>query len=256
MLQDKFNLAGKKALITGSGQGIGKAIALGLAEYGADVMIHYNRDHFKAESVVRQIRDMGVRTGMIAGDLSERKSTEIIYDATLNTIGEPDILILNASVQIRKYWMDVTEEDLLKQVNVNLASTLWLMQRFVPSMKAQRWGRVITIGSVQQNKPNPQMVVYAATKMALVNVVKSLAPELGQFGITINNVAPGVIATNRNENVLADADYHNKILSKIPLGFIGEPVDCAGMVLLLCSEAGRYITATDILVDGGMSLPV
>ena len=99
------------------------------------------------------------------------------------------------------------------------------------------------------------MLVYSATKSALANLVRNLAPQLARDGITINNLAPGAIATVRNEEVLADEAYLHRVLAKIPAGFIGEPGDCAGLAVLLCSEAGRYITGQDLFVDGGMGLP-
>jgi glucose 1-dehydrogenase len=139
-------------------------------------------------------------------------------------------------------------------MDVNFGSCLWLIQRFAPVMQGEKWGRILTIGSVQQVRPHPEMLVYSATKSALVNLVRSLASQLASQGVTINNLAPGAIATGRNEEVLANEDYRKQVLSKIPVGFVGEPQDCAGLALLLCSEAGRYITGQDFYVDGGMSL--
>jgi NAD(P)-dependent dehydrogenase (short-subunit alcohol dehydrogenase family) len=121
-------------------------------------------------------------------------------------------------------------------------------------MEAKRWGRILTIGSVQQVKPHPELLIYSATKLALVNLVRSLAPQLAPKGVTINNLAPGAIATGRNADVLANEEYRRKVLAKIPLGYVGEPQDCAGLALVLCSDAGRYITGADFCVDGGMSL--
>jgi NAD(P)-dependent dehydrogenase (short-subunit alcohol dehydrogenase family) len=122
-------------------------------------------------------------------------------------------------------------------------------------MQGRRWGRILTIGSVQQVRPHPAMLVYSATKSALVNLVRNLAPQLAPDGITVNNLAPGAIVTGRNEQVLADETYRRQVLAKIPAGYIGEPGDCAGLAVLLCSEAGRYITGQDLFVDGGMGLP-
>ena len=169
-------------------------------------------------------------------------------------LGGLDILVLNASVQIRKAWDKITPEEYRKQLDVNLGSSVCLIQQCVPGMRERHWGRILTIGSVQQVRPHPEMLIYSATKSALVNVVRSLAPQLDKDGITINNLAPGAIATGRNEEVLAKPAYREKVLAKIPAGYVGEPQDCAGLAVLLCSEAGRYITGTDYFVDGGMSL--
>ena len=122
-------------------------------------------------------------------------------------------------------------------------------------MRAQKWGRIVTVGSVQQNRPNTAMIVYAASKSAQLNMVRTLAVQLSAEGITVNNLAPGCIETIRNVEALSDPAYRKKIENVIPVGFIGQPDDLAGAALLLCSDAGRYITGADFLVDGGMSLP-
>lgn len=114
---------------------------------------------------------------------------------------------------------------------------------------------MLTIGSVQQVRPHPEMLVYAASKSALANLVRGLARPWAAKGVTINNLAPGAIDTPRNARALSDASYRGIVLSKIPAGFVGDTADCAGLALLLCSDAGRYITGQDIYVDGGMGLP-
>jgi NAD(P)-dependent dehydrogenase (short-subunit alcohol dehydrogenase family) len=123
-------------------------------------------------------------------------------------------------------------------------------------MQKKKWGRILTVGSVQQIRPHQQMIVYAASKVAQMSMVRSLAPQFAPFGITVNNLAPGAIATGRNEEVLADKNYKALVESKIPVGYVGEPDDCASAALLLCSNAGSYITGQDIYVDGGMGLNV
>ena len=121
-------------------------------------------------------------------------------------------------------------------------------------MQRQKWGRIITIGSVQEAKPHPDMLIYSASKAAQENMVRSLSLQLAPFGITVNNVAPGVIATDRNVQALSDAEYAQKVRDSIPAGFYGQPEDCAGIVSLLCAQDGRYITGQSIFVDGGKSI--
>ena len=121
-------------------------------------------------------------------------------------------------------------------------------------MKACKSGRIITIGSVQEAKPHPDMLVYSASKAAQTNMVRSLSLQLAPFGITVNNVAPGVIYTDRNIKALADPAYAEKVTNSIPVGYYGKPEDCTGIVRLLCSDAGRYITGQSIFVDGGKSV--
>lgn len=254
-MNEKLSLAGKRALVTGSSQGIGRAIAVALAEFGADVMVHCARDVAKAEAARNQIEAFGVRSGITVADLAETEAAEKVYAETLAALGAMDILVLNASVQIRKPWPEITLDEYRRQLDVNFGASLWLIQRFAPEMQRRKWGRILTLGSVQQVRPHPEMLVYSATKSALSNMVRNLAPQLARDGITINNLAPGAIATVRNEEVLADEAYLRRVLTKIPAGFIGDPGDCAGLAVLLCSEAGRYITGQDLFVDGGMGLP-
>ena len=223
-----FDITGKTALITGAGQGIGRSIALALAEHGANVVINYRSNHQLAEATLRDVLKMGTKAWLWEYDLlSDTLASD--FQLLLQKLGiEVDILVLNASIQIRKKWEDVTLSEFNTQMNVNVRASLELMQCCVPHMESKGWGRIVTLGSVQQNRPSKQMIVYAA---------------------------PGVIGTVRNEEVLSNEVFKTKIEKNIPLGYIGEPDDLASMALLLCSEAGRYISGADILVDGGMSLP-
>lgn len=250
-----FDIAGKTALITGAGQGIGRSIALALAEHGANIVLNYRSNQALAEKTLREVKALGVQTWLWKYDLlSETVASD--FARFRNEIGfKIDILVLNASIQIRKQWNEVTISEFDAQMTVNVRSSLELIQACVPDMEQQAWGRIVALGSVQQYRPSKQMIVYAASKAAQLNMVKNLAWLLGGKGITVNNLAPGVIGTIRNEEVLANEVFKSKIEKNIPLGYIGEPNDLASMALLLCSNAGRYITGADIVVDGGMSLP-
>ena len=240
----------KKALITGSSRGIGKALAFALAKQGFEVIVHAAHNTEKAKSVAEQIIGFGGKASYLSCDLCDKNQVEkFILDA-----GDIDVLVLNASMQIKKPWQEINEDDFSKQVACNFEASLKLIQAKVPYMKQNGWGRIITIGSVQEAKPHPDMLVYSATKAAQTNMVKSLALQLAKDGITVNNVAPGVIYTDRNMEALADPVYAKKVMDSIPVGFYGEPEDCAGIVELLCSDKGRYITGQSIYVDGGKSL--
>ena len=126
--------------------------------------------------------------------------------------------------------------------------------RCYPAMKEKGYGRIITVGSVQQSRPHPDMAIYAATKCAVMSLVHNVAKQVAPFGVTVNNLSPGVIATPRNEAALADVEYSKKVLAGIPVGRAGEASECAGAALLLASPAASYITGVDLVVDGGMSL--
>ncbi len=253
-IKNLFNLKGKTALVTGGSQGIGKAISLALAEFGANIVINYRSGKALAEETCKEITNMGVECHLIACDLSSADSAKNIAKYLDDHKIETDILVLNASIQIRKPWNEVTAEEFELQINTNLRASLFLIRELYPAMQQKRWGRIVTLGSVQQIRPHQQMIAYAASKVAQLSMIKSLAPQFGPFGVTVNNLAPGAIWTGRNEEVLKNEQYKKNTEAKIPLGFIGEPVDCAATALLLCSDAGRYITGQDIFVDGGMSL--
>ena len=240
---------GKRALITGSSRGIGRAIALKLAEDGYDIIIGCVADGEKALETKKLIEQSGAKAEIMTCDLCDLSQTKEFAEK----IGNIDVLVLNASVQFRNAWENISLDECEKQLNCNFTSSLLLIQAAVPFMKSQNFGRIITIGSVQEAKPHPDMLVYSASKAAQTNMVKSLSLQLAPFNITVNNVAPGVIYTDRNTAALSDPEYAKKVVDSIPLGFYGEPKDCAGIVSLLCSEEGRYITGQSIYVDGGKS---
>lgn len=240
----------KTALVTGASRGIGKAIALALAEDGYEVILHCVSSIAKAEEVKTTIENAGGKAKILTADLCDPEQTKVLAQQ----MGHVDVLVLNASIQIRKSWQDITLEESYAQLNCNFLSSMVLIQGAVQYMKQQKWGRIITVGSVQEAKPHPDMLIYSSSKAAQTAMVKSLSLQLANDGITVNNIAPGVIYTDRNVQVLSDPDYAKKVTDSIPVGYYGEPKDCAGIVLLLCSEAGRYITGQSIYVDGGKSV--
>ena len=240
-----FDLTGKKALVTGSSQGIGLSAALTLAEAGAKVWLNgSNAD--KAEAALGKVP--GASAAVC--DLGRPDCAEILYGMT----GDVDILILNASIQVRASWDRITDEEFDRQIHVNLRASPKLIQAYAPHMLAQGWGRIVTVASVQQSKPHKDMLVYAASKAAQENMARNLAKQFAPFGVTVNNLAPGVIDTPRNKEALADESYRDDVLRGIPASFIGKPEDCRGQILLLCSDEGRYITGENIFIDGGMQL--
>lgn len=240
----------KTAFITGSSRGIGKSVALKFASEGYHVILHCAGNITKAEEVKNEIIAGGGSAGILVADLTDTIKTKELCEK----IKDVDVLVLNASLQIRKKWCEISLEECYEQLNCNFVSSMMLIQAVVPHMKEQKWGRIVTIGSVQEAKPHPDMLIYSASKAAQTNMVQSLALQLAKDGITVNNMAPGVIYTDRNKEALADNDYAKQVTDSIPVGFYGEPEDCAGMVSLLCSEQGRYITGQSIYVDGGKSV--
>lgn len=240
----------KTALITGSSRGIGRAIALRLAKDGYHVIIHGTSAGGKADEVKATIEGHGGTAQILYCDLTDIEQTAAFCKG-LPTV---DVLILNASIQHRIPWQSISVESCTQQLNCNFISSLLLIQAVAEHMKQNKWGRIITIGSVQEEKPHPDMLIYSASKAAQTNMVRSLSLQLASDGITVNNVAPGVIYTDRNIQALSDPEYAKKVTASIPVGFYGDPEDLAGIVSLICSEEGRYITGQSIFVDGGKSV--
>ncbi len=241
-----FDLTGKKALVTGSSQGIGKEIAKVLAEHGAIVYAHGSRP---SEKLNRAAEYIGAEK-VVTADLMDAAAAETLYGQT----GGVDILVLNASIQEKKPWNEFTPEDFDRHINCNLKSTYFIIQKYIEDMKRSEWGRIITLGSVNQYNNHPQLALYGMTKAAQMKLVQNIAPYIAPFGITINNIAPGAIETPRNDAALADEEFRRKVVGSIPAGYVGAPKDINGAALLLCSEEGRYITGSEIVADGGMRL--
>lgn len=245
------SIKGKNVLITGSTRGIGRAMAEGFAKCGANVAIHGINHSDAMESALCELSKYGGKIVGVCGNLSNPDAAEKITNDVANKLGGIDILICNASIQIRNNWLNITDDEMRLQTEVNFFNTVRLIQKAVPFMLESGWGRVITVGSVQQDKPHPDMLIYSANKCAVKNVVQSLALQLATNNITVNNLAVGTIYTDRNKDVLQDAAYFEKVKNDIPVKFIGQPEDCVGTALLLASDEGRYITGEDIHIDGG-----
>lgn len=241
-----FDLTGKTALVTGSTQGIGFEIAKILSEFGARVFVHGASDENKCMQASRKIK----AAAPVCADLTEPDCADKLYSVT----GDVDILVLNASVQYKRKWDEFSPEEYDSQMNCNVKSSYLLIKKYAGGMKNKGWGRIVTIGSVNQYNQHPEQSLYGVTKAAQLKMVQNIAPVLAPFGITVNNIAPGCIDTPRNEKVLSDPEFKKNVESGIPLGYIGKPSDIAPAVLLLCSDEGRYITGAELVIDGGMHL--
>jgi glucose 1-dehydrogenase len=246
-----FRLPGRTALVTGARREIGRAIALGLAGAGARLAIHHagtTEELSDAAAVVREIQAMGAEAAAFGQDFTQDDAGHHL--ATAVTAWAPiDILVLNASIELSEDFSAITREHFDRQIAVNLRTTMELLQALVPPMADRGWGRVVTIGSVQQDKPHPAMLVYAGTKAAQFNWVRSLARQFGGQGVTVNNLAPGAILTARNRDQMAVES--EALLQRIPAGRLGRPRDLVGAAMLLCSDAGSYINGANLFVDGG-----
>ena len=246
-----FRLTGRTALVTGARREIGRAIALGLAGAGARLAIHHAgtaEELRDAGAVVQEIQSGGGDAKAFGQDFAQDDAGHHL--AAVVTAWAPiDILVLNASIELPEDFAAITREHFDRQIAVNLRTTMELLQALVPPMAERGWGRVVTIGSVQQERPHPAMFVYAGTKAAQLNWTLSLARQFGGRGVTVNNLAPGAILTARNrEQMAVEGDG---LVQRIPTGRLGRPEDLIGAAMLLCSDAGSYINGANLFVDGG-----
>lgn len=248
----EFKLDGRVALLTGAGRGIGLGIAKALAAHGAAVAIQ-DLDLSVAEAEAEQLRAQGASAMALGGDLTDLEQVAKIAPQVVHRLGGVDILINNGAIQIHRHWQEVTVAEMQRQVNADQLAPIVLSQAVVPHMRAQRWGRIIHIGSIQQRTGNENMPVYAMSKAALVNLTLAMARDLARDQVTVNLLAPGYFNTFRNRKDFPDAQSLIDTGRKIPVGRIGEPRDCAGAALLLASDAGDYITGQTIYIDGGLS---
>lgn len=246
-----FRLTGRTALVTGARREIGRAIALGLSRAGARLAIHHAgtpEEAADAAAVLREIQVHGGDAAAFAQDFAQDDAGHQLA-AAVTGWAPIDILVLNASIEIPEDFQAVTRVHFDRQIAINLRTTMELLQNLLAPMAGRGWGRVVTIGSVQQERPHPSMLVYAGTKAAQLNWVLSLARQFGGQGVTVNNIAPGAILTARNRAQMA---VEGEALAKrIPSGRLGRPDDLVGAAMLLCSDAGAYINGANLFVDGG-----
>ncbi|NKK84545.1 SDR family oxidoreductase [Rhizobium leguminosarum bv. viciae] len=242
-------LAGKRALVTGGSRGIGAAIALALADKGADVAITYERSADRAAEVVRAIERKGRRALAIQADSADPAAVKRSVDEAAQALGGLDILVNNAAIALCGAIADVSVEQIDALLDVNVRSPLLASQAAIPYLQAG--GRVITIGSVGAERiVGDTGTVYFMTKSALHSFTRGLARELGSRDITVNLVQPGSTDTDMNP---ADGDFADFQRALIPLGRYGEPEDVAAAVAFLASPAARHITGTILTVDGGLN---
>ena len=241
-----FDLNGKTALVTGATQGIGFAIAEALAAHGAKVYVCGSSDMEKCRAAAARIPN----AVPVMVNLLHEEEINALYEQT----GDVDILVLNASIQYKAAWDEFTVGQYDDVLDCNLKSTYLMIRKYAPAMKEKGWGRIVTLGSVNQYNQHPELSLYGVSKAAQLKLVKNIAPALAPYGVTVNNVAPGAIDTPRNASVTENDALRRAVEAKIPCGRFGRPEEIAPVVLLLCSEEGAYMTGSDIVIDGGLSL--
>lgn len=248
-----MRLANKTALVTGSSQGIGRAIAVRLAAEGADIVVTGPALDDQARQTAEQVRVLGRRVCLIAADLGRLDDCRRLVRESIEQMGHLDILVNNAGMEIRAPFLEVREEDYDRVMQVNLRGAFFVTQAFVRHLAdGRRGGRIINTSSVHEELAFPNFTSYCMSKGGLRMMTRSLAVELAPLGITINNIAPGAIETPMNSALLHQPDKLAELLGKIPLGRLGQPQDIAGVAAFLASSDADYITGETLVVDGGL----
>jgi len=246
-------LEGKVAVVTGSGSGIGKAIAERLAQEGANLVVDY-RDHIEeAKDTVSRIEAAGGNAIMVKADVTNLADGINLVEQAWQQLGSCDILVNNAGIEIGADFWDITEKDFDAVMDVNFKGAFFLTQAFVRKLRdAKKPGRVINISSVHEDMVFPHFATYASSKGAMRMLMRNLCVELGPLGITVNNVAPGAIATPINAKMMADPKELQPLLNNIPLGRLGKPEEVAGVAAFLASDDAAYVTGSTYFIDGGL----
>lgn len=250
-LENIFGLKGRVALVTGSSRGIGAAIAEGLAGAGAHVILHGVKPGATA-ALHERIVTHGGAADHLAGDLSEVGAGRDLIERA-EAIAPLDILVINASAQINATLSALTPGDLAFQLAVNLGSTVDMLQTALPRMSARKWGRIVSIGSVNQLRPKSIVTAYAATKAAQHNLIQSQARDYARDNVLLNTLAPGLIDTDRNAHRrVEDPEGWNEYVSALNwMGRAGRPEEMVGAAVFLASEACSFMTGETIFLTGG-----
>jgi 3-oxoacyl-[acyl-carrier protein] reductase len=244
-----MDIKGRVALVTGAGQGIGKAIALKLATYGATVVI--NDINEKAEDTTAEIVKEGGKSMSIIADVSSAKDVEQMLKEALEVYGQIDILVNNAGITRDSLLMRMEEDSWDKVLEIDLKSVFLCSRAIIRQMLRQRYGRIINIASIVGQVGNAGQTNYAAAKAGVIGFSRALAKEVAAKGITVNAIAPGFIETEMTKKL--NDQQRQELAKNIPMGSLGSPEDVAGAVLFLASDAARYVTGQVITVDGGMT---
>jgi 3-oxoacyl-[acyl-carrier protein] reductase len=249
-----ISLKGKVALITGASRGIGSAAAIRFAKAGADVVVNYVSNELEASRVVQRARSEGVRSISVQADVSKFEEVRHLCDRTLEELGSIDVLVANAGIWKPAPIDEMTEQQWHQTIDINLAGTYACCHFASIAMKRQRSGSIITVSSTAAQRGEAGYSHYAASKGGMISLTKSLASELGPYGIRVNSVAPGWVDTEMSANPLQVPSERNKIEAAMPIGRVAMADDIAGPILFLASDLARHITGEVLNVNGGSVL--
>ncbi len=243
-------LSGKAALITGASKGLGRAMALALSSAGATIAL-VSRDAAKLAGVQSEISAAGGKAEVFVADVGSEAQVDQLEKEVSGKLGKIQILINNAGINVRKNLTDFTLDEWQSVINTNLTSVFLMSRRFVPHMKGTGYGRVLCMTSIMSHVSLPQRSAYSASKAAVLGLIRALALELAEDGITVNGISPGPFATEMNMPIVNNPELNAQFVANIPVGRWGKVEDIGSLANFLCSDAASFITGTDILIDGG-----
>jgi NAD(P)-dependent dehydrogenase (short-subunit alcohol dehydrogenase family) len=243
-------LKDKVALVTGASKGLGKAMSLALAEAGVNLAL-VSRDEKLLNEVAAQITAAGSEAAVFPADVSDEAQVIALEKAVAGRFGRVQILINNAGINLRKPVTDFTLEEWNRIQTVNVTSAFLMCRAFIPHLRGQDYGRIINMTSMMAHISLPGRTAYSTSKAALLGFTKALALELAAEQITVNGISPGPCTTEINRPLLENPELTQFFLSRIPVGRWGKPEEVAQLAVFLCSQAGGFITGTDIVIDGG-----
>ncbi|CAO1669322.1 glucose 1-dehydrogenase [Salinicola sp. NYA28a] len=252
-MKELFDIRDRLALVTGSTRGLGNALARGLAEQGAHVVLHGRRQEAAEEAARKLAAETGARVDAVAFDVTDAEAVKAAIDPLVERLGVPDILVNNAGLQKRASFNDFDPADWDAVIATNLSSAFYVAKALSPAMSERGSGKIVNIGSVQSKLARETIVPYAASKGGVALLTQGMAADLARYGIQVNCLSPGYFQTDMNQALWQDADFNAWIEKRTPAQRWGQVEELVGTLIYLCSGASNFVSGQNVFVDGGMT---